>query len=255
MGHFFIQKVPFSATGFHYFTPNDDLHNAAYNPVDAFAAAIQPYGIPNPFLDDDGSGEVHQQEDEEGQAETERPDPVNLAHTMLDAGFDTSVKGVQGESPLHLAAAAGSAWCVTVLMSMFGKIAVTDNNGLTPLHYAIREDKPAVGSLLVRYGSDPDARDLDGNAPIHYAAMRNSVECIKTLQSHNANLNAKNAVGRTALHIAAEEGHRDAVEDLLTRGADPNVRDIHGWAALRLAIKGDFQDIATLLTEAGTRPY
>jgi ankyrin repeat protein len=247
-------KSLFVQLGFFY-SQSDDLHNAAYNPVEAFAAAIQPYGVPNPFVDDDGTGEVRQHQAEEGQEEAEKPDPVNLAHAMIDAGFEPSVKGLQGETPLHLAAASGCAWCVSILMSFFGKVMVVDNNGLNPLHYAVRDDRPNIVVLLIHYSADPDARDLDGHAPIHYAAMKNSVDCIKALHSHSANLNNKNALGRTALHCAAELGHRDAVEDLLAKGADPNVRDIHGWAPLRLAIKGEFHDIATMLTDAGTRPY
>jgi hypothetical protein len=100
---------------------NDDLHNAAYNPVEAFAAAIQPYGVPNPFVDDDGSGEVRQHEAEDGQEEAEKPDPVNLAHAMIDAGFEPSIKGLLGESALPLAASSGCAWSVSILMSFFGK--------------------------------------------------------------------------------------------------------------------------------------
>jgi ankyrin repeat protein len=244
---------------------NDDLHNAAYNPVDAFAAAISAYGVPNPFVDDDGSGEIKQKDEDEAQEETDKPDPVVLLHAMLDAGFDPAVRGLQGETPVHLGAASGSVWSVTLLLGLFGKIGSTDDNGLTPLHYAVRADKPALASLLIRLGADINAQDHQGLAAIHYAAMRNSLECIKVLHQYSeqapkdspnrVNLNAKNAQGRTALHYAAEAGHRDAVEDLLEKGADPNVRDIHGWAALRLAIKGDFQDIAQLLNEKGTRPY
>jgi cytohesin len=235
---------------------SDDLHNGAYNPVDAFAAAITPYGVPDPFVDDDGSGEPKvKDEDEAAPEEAERPDPVILLHAMLDADFDPAVRGLQGETPMHLGAAAGSVWCVSLLLALFGKIGSTDDNGLTPLHYAVRADKPSLVGVLVRAGADPDARDREGCAPVHYAALKNSAECIKALHSFKANLNAKNAVGRTALHFAAEAGHREAVEILIEQGADPNVRDIHGWAALRLAIKGDFQDISQFLTEKGTRPY
>ena len=219
-----------------------------------------PYGIPNP-MDDDGSGEVKTNEDDEAQDETQKPDMLELVHCMMDANFDANVRAIHGETPLHLAASAGSSWCVSVLISMYGKVGINDNNELSPLHYAIRDDKPQIVATLVNAGCDVNHKDIEGNTPIHYAASKNSIECIKVLHSLEADLNAKNAIGRTALHLAAELGHRDAVEELLNKGADPNIRDINGvrsciyWAPLRLAIKGDFQDISQLLLDHGTIPY
>lgn len=173
---------------------SDNLHNAAYSPLEQFVQLLKPFGVPNP-LDDDGSGEVKTNEDEEVQDETQKPDPLELVHCMMDANFDASTKALEGETPLHLAAQAGSNWCVSVLIALFGKVEITDNNLLSPLHYAVREDKPQVVSNLVNAGCNVDGKDIDGNAPIHYAATKNSVECIKILHSLNADVNAKNAEG------------------------------------------------------------
>lgn len=172
----------------------DNLHNAAYSPLDQFIQLLMPYGVPNP-LDDDGTGEVKTNEDDEAQDESQKPDQLELVHCMMDAGFDASVRAIQGETPLHLAASAGSNWCVSILLSLFGKVGIVDNNLRTPLHYAVQEDKPQVITTLVNAGCNIDAKDIDGNAPIHYAASKNAVECIKMLHSLNANINAKNAIG------------------------------------------------------------
>lgn len=173
---------------------SDNLHNAAYSPLDQFIQLLMPYGIPNP-LDDDGTGEVKTNEDDETQDETQKPDPLELVHCMMDANFDASVRAIQGETPMHLAASAGSNWCVSVLLALYGKVGIVDNNLRTPLHYAVQEDKPQVITTLVNAGCSVDAKDIDGNAPIHYAATKNAIECIKMLHSLNANINAKNAVG------------------------------------------------------------
>ena len=232
----------------------DDLHNAVYGSVPDFAAALAKYDVPDPFEPEESSDQ--DQEDDTEHVEAEKPDKIDLAHAMIDASIDVNVRALQGETPLHLAAAVGSTRCVSIIMALYGKVHLADNNGLTPLHYAIREDKPAVATKLMEYEEcDVNAKDVNCNTPLHYAAMSNSVGCIKLLQEHKADLNTKNMQGRTPLHFAAEQGHTDAVDCLLQLGADPNIRDVNGWAPLRLAIKGDFQDVISLLLQYGTRPY
>ena len=231
---------------------NDDLHNASYNPIEQFCEALVKYDVPNPYAADEDSEHA---EDETAQADADKPDKLDLAHAMIDADFDTSVKALQGETPLHLAAEAGATLCASILLAFFGKIQLVDNNELTVLHYAVRADKGAIAQTLIMNGADVNAKDVDGNSAMHYAARSNLVDCIRMLQENKADLNAKNMEGRTPLHLAAEQGHMEAVQALLELEADPNIRDINGWAPLRLAIKGDFQDISDLLLQYGTRPY
>ena len=230
----------------------DDLHNAAYNAPEQFCEALFKYDVPNPYAVDEDSEHA---EDEVAQADTDKPDKIDLAHIMIDAEFDPSIRALQGETPLHLAAEAGSHMCVSIILALFGKIQLVDNNKLTALHYAIRADKVPVAQTLIENGIDINAKDVEGNTAMHYAARSNLVDSIRMLQEHKADVNIKNMEGRTPLHAAAEQGHMEAVQALLELEADPNIRDINGWAPLRLAIKGDFQDISELLLQYGTRPY
>ena len=232
-----------------------NIHNAAYYSFEQFVEVLVPFGVPD-ITKDDGSNEIRQQaEAEDGATEQEKPDTIALAHAYFDSQIDTSMRALHGETPLHLAAQAGSVWAVAILLSLYSRIQAEDNCGLSPLHYAIKAQKLKTASLLINSTADINARDKEGNTPIHLAALNNFPEGIKLLKENNANINAKNAIGRTALHYAAELGNRQAVQELLDQGADPNVRDVNGWAALRLAIKGGFDDIQELLVEKGTRPY
>lgn len=41
-----------------------------------------------------------------------------------------------------------------------------DNEGQTPLHYAVVCDRETISELLVKHGANPQITDNDGNSPV-----------------------------------------------------------------------------------------
>lgn len=46
----------------------------------------------------------------------------------------------------------------------------TDQDGLTPLHYAATCDHLAIAELLIKAGANPTAADMDGETPLSSAS-------------------------------------------------------------------------------------
>ena len=160
----------------------------------------------------------------------------------------------------------------------------------TPLHAAIRGQRPEVARLLIERGADVNARDRDGVSvlstaallgqteiatllidrgadlredvdrrglgPLHMAASRGHAEVVSLLLARGAPLEGRQPEGVTPLHLAASRGRLAAAQVLVTAGADPNARSRTDWAPTPLlgALRGAGPEMVELLLAHGADP-
>lgn len=194
--------------------------------------------------------------------------------TVSDAGCP-SYPG----TPLHMAAATGSAETVELLLSKGAKPDTKNPTGETPLHLAAQQGNAAVVGKLLESGADAAARDPAGNTPL----LRTSdSDVAQALLSRGASVNEANSQGMTLLHAAvrypkllefllargaavnAADGKRrtplfgaveianpDVVAALLAAGANINAADAAGLTPLHCAVRGTSTRMVSMLLAAG----
>lgn len=85
---------------------------------------------------------------------------------------------------------------------------------VTPLHSAAAGGSAEIVHLLLNAGADPNARQNGGFTPLQAAAQNGDAAMARDLLDHGAEVDAATDDGRTALAIAEEQGH-DEVAALL----------------------------------------
>ncbi|KAL7856357.1 hypothetical protein AOLI_G00199610 [Acnodon oligacanthus] len=101
-------------------------------------------------------------------------DTLFCTSSLLEAG--TAVNGgedASGQSPAHVAACGGEAFCLL---------------------------------WLLQTGADPNQQDAFGETPVHKAARAGSLECISVLVANSAQLEIRNSEGLTAEDVAWSAG-------------------------------------------------
>lgn len=122
-----------------------------------------------------------------------------------------------GRTPLHYAAIDGprdqtNAW------------QETDPARIAELHRASVEHRLTNTRHLVDSGADVNAADENGYTPLHFAVNADSVEVVRYLLDSGANLESVNDKGETPLNIAVgntSSGAAAIIAFLRERGADP----------------------------------
>ena len=112
--------------------------------------------------------------------------------------------------------------------------------GETALHVAARAGHAAAVALLLDRRADVRAcAPADGGEPIHAAAQGRSAETLALLLARGADVHARSSEqhGHTALHAAALHGRLAAVKLLVARGADVQIRTKSGTTPLDLATR------------------
>ncbi|UGU29886.1 ankyrin repeat domain-containing protein [Mycolicibacterium smegmatis] len=97
-----------------------------------------------------------------------------------------------------------------------------DDQGMTPLHFAVQRDSVDVVRLLLDAGADANLPDFKGETPL-YKAVRASltpakVEIIKLLREHGADPTIQTEKGSSALRYITRLGtpeEREVFSDLL----------------------------------------
>ena len=214
---------------------------------------------------------------------------IDVANLLLRHEANHKVMDCQGATPLHVAACHGHYsfidWLIlhrpsfridhksknqsTLLHSavicqnnrdikpLLGKgarIDVTDEYGMTPLHYSVLNAVEGKGAVMFQATITPDtylSMDIlvwtpEGDITVArdaYIFQRNvplNVQCLKVLvvtESTDAFLiNKVDNYGRTALHLAAQSGDECYTTELLRKGGRTDLTDNEGRTALDVAI-------------------
>jgi hypothetical protein len=162
---------------------------------------------------------------------------------------------------LHSATAApASLEIVAALIDAGAEINVKDNEGNTPLHFAVKRinrekfptrDYEGIIRLLLDKKADIHIVNSGGATPLHTAsAFRADPSAVELLIQAGANVNGKALAsfgGWTPLHGAAARNSAGIVAVLLKHGADPTARDAKGLTALQVAEQGGFAEAAKVL--------
>lgn len=119
-------------------------------------------------------------------------------------------KSVNGMTALHEAVKSKSYEVTRLLINAGADIKAVDENGHTPLHYAIRGvfGSRRIIKLFLAHGVDINAHYGKKKATVlHYAAMLANIVMVRFLVEEGARIDATDIDGKTALDWVEHEGH------------------------------------------------
>ena len=141
---------------------------------------------------------------------------------LLQQGTDVNRAQGDGMTALHWAAEHGDQDLTARLLKAGANPGAGTRIGQhTPLHLAAKAGHASVLRLLVNAKADVSALTTTGAAPLHFAAASGSSEAVTILLDAGADVNVREPQwGQTPLMFAAASGRTDVVKALLARGAD-----------------------------------
>jgi ankyrin repeat protein len=129
-------------------------------------------------------------------------------------------------------------------------------DGWTPLHLAAAFGSAAEVAVLLRARAPVDAvsQNPQRNQPLHAAlALGRNAAAVELLLRHGAPVNAVQAGGFTPLFSAASAGRRDLAELLLAHGANPLHKSDGGKTAAEFARDRGHLELAVWLESEAAR--
>lgn len=159
---------------------------------------------------------------------------------------------VHAQSPLADLIQAGDSRGALALLQNGANVNTPQNDGTTPLHWAVYQVDETLVKELLRREADPDTRNSFGSSPLSEAARLANVTLVEQLLDAGANPKVANADGQTPLMLAAWNGSVEIARALVAKGA--NVNDTEQWTgqtALMWATSRNHGELAQFLIAQG----
>ncbi len=183
---------------------------------------------------------------------SQRGDAARVRELLAGGASANEVDPDTGRSAMHFAARENRVEVLTVLLDGKADINATDRTGKTPLTMAAENSAVDATKLLIARGADLNKRDQIGGTPITWACGLGTAPTVKLLIDAGADLTVVDVNGLTPLIWAAGIGKPESVKLLLERKPDLNVKDgVTGDTALMRAVRSGKTESVKLLIEAG----
>ena len=182
---------------------------------------------------------------------TEAEEVRRIQAMIKDSPDLINAKGQAGETPLHIAAAAGQLIVADFLLRNGADINARDHKEATPLYEAAESGRKAMVELLIQHQADLELSDQNGWTPLYRAANKGFLSVVQVLLARGADPNAKAKNGATPLcaGIAGDQG--SIVATLLAQKADVNIVMDDGTTPLHIAARYGRQSVAKALVDHG----
>ncbi len=130
-----------------------------------------------------------------------------------------------------------------------------NNEGKTPLHYAVIDNKYDYVidnkydyfKFLLKKGANLNTQDNEGKTPLYYALIDDKYDYFKLLLEKGANLNTQDNEGKTLLHCAVMNRRNNFIQLLLHNNADVDLKNLYGETPLHYAAKAGSLSISKYL--------
>lgn len=175
---------------------------------------------------------------------------------LIAAGANPELVNTAGQNALILAVLSNDLTTLKTLVESMQQAGQTldfnqqDKQGLSLLHYAIKQQNLALLEYLLKAGANPELADQAQRTALFYALEQNDLAPVKMLVEHQASLNAKDQAQRTPLLYAIEYYVQEAndtfkqhlaeritlIDYLLDQGAELQAADENGNTALHLGM-------------------
>lgn len=133
---------------------------------------------------------------------------------------------------------------VRILLDKNPKLAdVRDNQGKTPLHFALDNGDHSLTGVLLEYGASIATEDKDGLAPADYQMLN------WFFSESMVNINRKEDNGWRPLKTTVVNNNQQAIIDCVNQGADINMVDKNGLSLLHKAVSQGAQNAIEYLIE------
>ncbi|XP_074658943.1 uncharacterized protein LOC141911790 isoform X2 [Tubulanus polymorphus] len=171
---------------------------------------------------------------------------------LLQAGTPADTHTAGGYAPLHLAARAGHADVIKILVDAnCNKERRVYRTFATALHWATARGHVDCMQVLLDAGCYIDSRTVHQQTPLMVAAINDEVDAMRLLIGRGAGLEAVDSNKATALQLAVKECNLDSMESLIESGADINHQDRYYKTPLHEAARAGHAYIVRGLLHAG----
>ena len=182
--------------------------------------------------------------------------PEAFLTSLINGGADPAAVARDRKNALHIAVKNNYAEIIPFLIKSGVDLNGKDEDGLTPLHYALVPLREAAVTALINAGADPSIPDKRGETALIKAVDYADFDTVALLLRHSACLSTINDAAtfdsrETALHIAVKKNRLNVVELLLDAGALINQRDGYRQTPLYLAFDRSLPDMAEFLIARG----
>lgn len=129
---------------------------------------------------------------------------------------------------------------------------ISEDDGVTPLHQAIRDGQFNHVQTLIRAGADIHIQDKQwGSTPLHDAANEGHLNIVQELLKAGARPNPElpEAWDTTPLHEATANGYLAIVKELVKEGAKVDATDNVGFTPLLFAAMNNHLQVLIYLVE------
>jgi ankyrin repeat protein len=140
-----------------------------------------------------------------------RNNSVTWVRWFLKNGADPTIRNEDGHTPFHVAVDNAKDFEILNLLLENGKVDIneTTHRGRTALHIAVLNSNTATAAFLLSKEANPNVTDEDGLTPLHWAVWyAKDMDIVELLVNHkDIDVNCLNNAGSSALDYAMTNKH------------------------------------------------